>query len=64
MDSPDDLGDVCSGCDCAGDGRSDSWGISLGSAGIGSLGCEVDVVGMGLGMVDVEVVMRLRGGVR
>lgn len=62
MDSPEDLGDVCSGCGCcAGDGRSESCGISFGSAGIGSSGCEVDVVGMGLGMVAVEVAMCLRG---
>ena len=62
VDSPDDFGEVCSGCDCcAGEGRSESCGISFGSAGIGSSGWEVAVVGMGLGMVTVEVAMCLRG---
>jgi hypothetical protein len=64
VDSLEDLGDVCSGCDCAGDGSTESCGMSLGSAGIGSSGCEVDVCGMGLGIVDVVVAMCLRGGVR
>lgn len=62
VDSPDDLGDVCSGCDC--DGCTESWGMSLGSAGMGSSGCEVDVCGMGLGIVAVVAAMCLRGGVR
>ena len=44
MDSPEDFGDVCSGCDL--DGRNVSCGISRGSAGIGSSGCEVAVVGI------------------
>lgn len=63
-DSPDDLGDVCSGGACTGDGRRESCGISLGSEGIGSSGCDVDVVGMGLRMVGVEVAMCLYGGER
>jgi len=47
IDSPDDLGDVGSGgcCGCC-DGRSVSCGISRGSEGMGSWGCDVAVVGI------------------
>jgi hypothetical protein len=38
--------------------------MSLGSAGMGYSGCEVDVCGMGLGIVAVVAAMCLRGGVR
>jgi len=61
VDSAEDLGEVCSGCD--GDGRNVSCGISFGSAGIGSSGCEVAVFGIGLGIVVVDDAMSLRGGV-
>jgi hypothetical protein len=57
VDSPEDLGDVCSGCDLEADGCSVSWGTSCGSQGIGSSGCDVDVVGIGLCMVCVSDAM-------
>jgi hypothetical protein len=62
-DSPEDLGDVCSGCDCDCDGRRESWGMERGSEGIGSSGCDVDVSGrrLCLGMVCVEDAMERDG---
>jgi hypothetical protein len=56
IDPPNDFGDVCSGCDCVSEGRRESWGIERGSEGIGSSGCDVDVVGMlWLAMLCVDV---------
>jgi hypothetical protein len=48
IDSPEDFGDVCSGCDWVCEGRTVSCGIARGSEGIGSCGCEVEVSGIGL----------------
>lgn len=45
IDSPDDLGDVCSGWDGTDLGLMASCGTTFGSHGIGSSGCEVAVTG-------------------
>jgi hypothetical protein len=61
MDSPEDLGDECEGCECV--GLRVSWGMSRGSEGIGSCGWEVVVVGIAWEAIAC-VVERSRGELR
>lgn len=63
IDSPEDFGDVCSGCDCDCAGCSESWGTERGSQGIGSFGWDVAVVGMPwLAIICVDEAMKRCGG--